>query len=304
MALKFSMKTFLPPLDLGWNRVRYHCGQPECHNKQLMRYVPGSRAGIHVGDRWYCSPDCFASGSRHALSALASGCVVEMPRNPRLSLGLALLSRKLLSEDQLRFATIRSQCQGETLESTLLNLGMVDEKQLAAGRSAQWGYPVLGHEPSGHVAEAHLPPSLLKICSAVPIHFSPKVGRLVLGFVHRVEHSLLQPIEQITGFRPEPCFITPTEFAEQMQRISPAPGYEEIVVDSPAPIAQMARTLGGYAVEFAVAEVAFARCKSWLWSRLIGKRGTVDVIFSMKESAPVRKHSFSSHMPEVTPALG
>src|SRR5580698_2349890 len=228
--MKLSLRSILPARDLGWNRVRAACALPECHNKLLTKYVPGSRIGIFVGESWYCSPDCFALGSRKTLATFSSGCVVEMPRNPRLSLGLALVSKGLITEDQYREAVIRSQCRAETLETTLLECGYVSEKKLAAGRAAQCGYPALVQELSGPIVEVDLPSSLLRAHRAAPIHYSAKSKRLVLGFVDRVEHGLLQSIEQITGCRAEPCFITPAEFAEQMERVTALPEYEEVVV--------------------------------------------------------------------------
>jgi hypothetical protein len=302
--MNLSLKSLLPARDLGWNRVRAVCALPECHNKLLTKYVPGSRTGIFVGENWYCSPDCLATGSRTVLASLSSGCVVEMPRNPRLSLGLALLSKGYLTEDQYRSAVIWSERRGESLDATLTARGFASEKQIAAARAAQWGYPVLVQELSGMVVEADLPASLLRAHRAAPIHYSAKAKRLVLGFVDRVEHGLLQSIEQITGCRAEPCFITPAEFGEQMERLTPVAGYEEVAVDEPGTATQMGRTLGGWAVEIAAREASFAKCGTRVWTRIVGKRGTVDVIFALKNAASVNRLNVPAMMPEVTVGLG
>jgi hypothetical protein len=302
--MKLSLRSILPARDLGWNRVRAACALPECHNKLLTKYVPGSRIGIFVGESWYCSPDCFALGSRKTLATFSSGCVVEMPRNPRLSLGLALVSKGLITEDQYREAVIRSQCRAETLETTLLECGYVSEKKLAAGRAAQCGYPALVQELSGPIVEVDLPSSLLRAHRAAPIHYSAKSKRLVLGFVDRVEHGLLQSIEQITGCRAEPCFITPAEFAEQMERVTALPEYEEVVVTESESATQMGRTLGGWAVEISAREASFAKCNSFAWVRMTGKRGTVDVVFSLKHASAAANTKLSAIVPEVTVNLG
>jgi hypothetical protein len=44
-----------------------------------------------------------------------------------------------------------------------------------------------------------------------------------MGFVFRVEHRLLLALEQVTGCKAEPCFITQTEFEEQMARLTMFP---------------------------------------------------------------------------------
>ena len=304
MAFISSLKSLLPARDLGWNRVRAACGLPACHNKLMMRCVPGSRLGIFVRDTWYCSPDCFAAAARTTMALLSSRSVVEMPRNPRLSLGLALLSKDLLTEDQLRSATLMSQREGVSLEVTLLETGLATEKNLAVARAVQWGYPVLAQDLSGQLVQSDLPSTLLRAYSAVPLHYSPKGKRLVLGFVRRVEHSFLQSIEQITGFRAEPCFITPAEFNEQMERVAAPAGYEEALVEEPRDVAQMARKLGGFAVEFNAIEVRFTKCNPFIWARIWGRRGTVDVIFALKSAAQAARAAFSKTLPEVTYSLG
>lgn len=279
------LKALVPPVDFGWNRVRARCGLRTCHNRLLMRTVPSSRAGIHVGDEWYCGPDCFAAAMQRPLAALLHQPIAEMPRNPRLSIGLAMLSKGFLTEDQLREAAARSQWRGENLETTLLQLGLATEKQLAAARSVQWGCPVLTQDGQAALVKADLPLAFLRAFEAVPIHYAPVAKRLVLGFVRRVEPSLLQAVEQITGCRAEPCFLTRMEFEERVERCVAADGYEEAVLERPGTPAHMARTLGGFATEVAARDVAYIACKSWIWVRLAGKRKTMDVLFALKAAA-------------------
>jgi len=302
--MKLSLKSLLPSRDLGWNRVQAVCASSDCHTKLLTKYVPGSRTGIFVGSKWFCTPDCFAQGSSEILATFASGCVVEMPRNPRLSIGLALLSKGYISEDQYRSAMMQSERRGESFETTLLKSGYASEKLLAAGRAAQWGYPALMRELSRQKIAANLPPSLFRAHRAAPIHYTEASKRLVIGFVDRVEHALLQSIEQITGLRAEPCFITRAEFEEQIERLAGAEGYEEVVVEDPGTAAYMGRTLGGWAVEVGAQEANFARCNSSAWVRITGKRGTVDIVFALKSFSVSGRVRLSSEVPEVTVNLG
>ncbi|HEX4036796.1 MAG TPA: hypothetical protein VHX37_01945 [Acidobacteriaceae bacterium] len=288
------LKSVVPPVDFGWNRVRARCGLRTCHNKLLMRSVPQSRAGIQVGNEWYCSADCFAGAMQTPLAALIGPRLTEMPRNPRLSVGLAMLSKGILTEAQLREATARSQWRGEDLETTLLQLGLANEKQLAAARSAQWGYPVLTQEGPGPTVRANLPLEFLRGLEAVPVYYAAAAKRLVLGFVRRVEPSVLQAIEQITGCRAEPCFLTPAEFQQQVERCVACDGYEEALLDQAATPAHMARTLGGFAVEVSARQVDYVACKSWIWVRLAGRKKTVDVLFALKSVTGRQPESFVS----------
>lgn len=291
--MRLQLKSILPPRDLGWNRVRAVCSLPDCHNKLLMRFVPRNRQGIFVGEQWYCSADCFSRASREILASLSTAEVVEVPRHPRLSLGLALLTKGYLTTEQLRIAMAESELEKTEMQATLLERGWVNEKHLAAARAVQWGYPVLGQDLSAHSVVADLPAALFRACSATPLYYSgenkydPESKRLVLGFVHHVDHSLLQSIEEITGCRAEPCFITPAELTRQLDRLSGPRGYQEAVVEHPGAAPNMARTLGGYALQVAATQAAFTRCRSFLWVRLTGNKGTMDVVFDLKEEQAV-----------------
>lgn len=285
--MKLSLKSIFPPRDLGWNHVRAVCSQPECHNKLLTRLVPGGRPGIFVGERWYCSADCLSLASRQVLATLSMAEVVEAPRHPRLSLGLALLTKGSLTTEQFRDAMARQELEGIDLEVTVTERGWVTEKQLAAARAVQWGYPVLGQDLSGHRVEADLPPALFRACSATPLYYSGETRRLVLGFIHHVDHNLLQSIEQITGCRAEPCFITPAELTRQLDRLTSPRRYEQVMVEEPGTIPQMGRTLGGCALQVGASEAVFSRCHSLIWARITGNKGIVDVLFDLKNAEDV-----------------
>jgi hypothetical protein len=210
---------------------------------------------------------------------------MEIPRNPRLSLGLFLLSKGMLTAEQLRDATAKSHCLDEDIEVTLIKLGLVGEKQLAAARSAQWGYPMLAPGFVGQMVEIDIPRAILSACKVVPLHYSATAKRIVLGFGRRVEHSLIELIEEMTQCRVEPCIITPTDFEEQMERLSTPPDYEEVVVDDPGLPEKMARTIGRTAVEVAAREASFAQWRDFVLVRVSGKRGKVDVVFHLSRNA-------------------
>jgi hypothetical protein len=265
------------------------CALQTCQNTLLMRSIQ-SRVGISVGQLWYCSVDCFATAARRRFSMLPGGSILEMPHYPRLSIGLVLLSRGYLTDDQLRYARAQSQLCGEELETVLLRLGLATERQLAAARAAQWGYPVLGQDRLGQPVEADIPPALLHACSSVPLHCSITAKRFLMGFVYRVEHGLLNSLEQVTGFRAEPCFITPSEFREQMGRLTTVPGCEEVVFEDPDTPAQMAKMVAGFAVEISASEARFAQCREYAWTRLSGKKRKIDVLFRVKSASQTVKN--------------
>ncbi|HUD22744.1 MAG TPA: hypothetical protein VMQ60_07855 [Acidobacteriaceae bacterium] len=242
-----------------------------------------------MGQLWYCSVDCFATATRKRFSMLAGASILEMPHHPRLSIGLVMLSKGYLTDDQLRFAMAESRLHGEELEAVLVRLGLASERQLAVARAAQWGYPILGQDRMGQPVESDIPPTLLHACTAVPLHCSTAAKRFLLGFVYRVEHSLLNSVELVTGFRAEPCFITPTEFREQTGRLTTVPGCEEVVFEDPSSPVEMANLVASFALEVAAREANFAHCRDYTWTRLSGKRRMIDVLFRVKNAADAGK---------------
>ncbi|MGD0797088.1 MAG: hypothetical protein ABR910_05120 [Acidobacteriaceae bacterium] len=224
--------------------------------------------------------------------------VVEMPHVPRRSIGLLLVSKGFLTSEQLQFGFEQSHSRGETLEAALVRLGLASERQITAARAAQWGRPVLGQEGIGQRVEVDVPPTLLDTYSAVPLHSSTAAKRLLLGFVYRVEHSLLNSLEQITGLRAEPCFITPTDRAEQLRHLTGRSNCEEIVFDDPYTPTQMANNVAAFALEVDAREARFAHCRNFIWARLNGKSKKLDVLFRANdakqgegaERVPVSQH--------------
>ncbi|MGA2570216.1 MAG: hypothetical protein ABSF23_06820 [Terracidiphilus sp.] len=250
-----------------------------------MRSFAGARQGFQVGQHWYCGVECLVQAARGSIAQLLNRRVVEIPRTPRLSLGLVLLSKGYVTAEQLRLAASQNRRRNESLDTTLVRMRLATDKQLAQARSAQWGYPVLAQEHIGHMVQADIPQSILDAYSAVPFHYSLAAKRIFLGFVFRVEHSLLEAIEQITGCRVEPCFVTAADLMEQAERVTCAPDYCEVLIDDPGTPEKMALAVGRIAAETVAREACFTQCRNYVWARLIGKGGIMDVVFQMKNAA-------------------
>jgi hypothetical protein len=287
--MKLSLDSLRSLVDRGWNSMHSVCDLRTCRNTMLIRSVPQRRVGVQVGLSWYCSVDCFAEAALIRLTELRDERVVEMPHRPRLSIGLVMLSKDYLTNEQLRQATLQSQLRGEELEVALLRLGFANERQVAAARAAQWGVPVLRQDRVGLSVEVDVPAAILRAFAAVPLHYAPDGGRLLVGFVHRVEHTLLHAMEQMTGCRAEPCFITPTEFEAQTPRVTGVADCQEVAFEEALTPIEMARTVGRLAIEVAAREARFVHCRDYIWTRLFGKTRRVDVLFRTRCEPAVEK---------------
>ena len=278
------MEPLLKSLRSSWKSLRAECALETCHNRLFATDLPKTRPGIGVGDAWYCSADCFVAAAKLRIEKLAAVRAIHKEHRPRLSVELIMVAKGYLTEDQLRLATAEAKRRREQPESVLLRLRLATEKQLAAARAAQWGYPALGPDHVALPLETDLPTLLFRDYSAVPIHYSAPQKRLLLGFVHRVHHDLLQSIEDITGCRPEPCFITRVEFEAQMEQLRDAPKYMHESPHRLRSAGQMARALGGHAVDLGAQEASFTLCGNYIWTRVSGRHGTRDILFPVKNA--------------------
>ena len=68
-----------------------------------------------------------------------------------------------------------------------------------------------------------------------------------------------------------------------MERVTPSPDCNEVLVENAATPAHMARTVAGFAVDMGAKEANFSSCRDHVWVRLSGKRKTLDVLFQQKK---------------------
>ncbi len=275
-------------VDRGWKSVHWECGLKTCQNKLFLRSMPQSHIGVRFNQTWYCSVDCFVKAARSRFAALSEVPTMDVPHSPRMPIGSVMLAKGYLTREELQFALAQSRRNGEELETTLIRLSAVDEWQLASARAMQWGYPVLGRDRVSHAVTADVPVSLMRTFSAAPLHYSTSAQRLVVGFVYRVEHSLLHALEHATGCRAEPCFITPTAFNYQMERMQCDETYREVVLQDSWTPEEMAKTVGRFALEVTAREASLSHCQGYLWMRLAGKRRTIDVLFRGRTARKVQ----------------
>jgi len=106
-----------------------------------------------------------------------------------------------------------------------------------------------------------------------------------VGFVRGIEYGLLYAIEQITGCKTQPCFVTPSDFQVQVEhrdrmleesRDTSVKEVTFVIDESPA---KMAFSLFARCVKLASKEAIIVRCKEYLWARAKGGIQEEDIIF-------------------------
>jgi hypothetical protein len=271
--------------------VKDTCALPSCGKKRILSRI-GRHPGIRRNDKWFCSGECLSTALLAGLASLPDTRATYTPHRPRFTVGLILLSQRRLTEEQLRTGLEQASRTGELIEEVLVNLGFVTEEQIAAARATQWGYPVFTRTNMAETVESIIPPTLLRTYGAVPLHYSPFKKRVVLGFVARVRHALLSSIELITGNKVEACFITPSELRKQLDR-NTSSEFEEVLFEERMTSQEIAETVQRLTGHLLPLEVSFADCGHYFWTRLIGRRRKVDLLFRMNDASEATDFSAS-----------
>ncbi|MGA3008813.1 MAG: hypothetical protein ABSD72_01000 [Terracidiphilus sp.] len=203
----------------------------------------------------------------------------------RMPLGLIFVSRGLLTSTQLREAVDEQKETDGEIGEILVRRGFLSEMQVTSARAGQWGCPVFAVPQRVMQTEIQIPEALTNFHSAIPLHYVSATKRLLVGFVLGIEYGLLYAIEQMTGCKTQPCFVTPSDFQAQIQlrqlALERSGNVNSAVLDfenvkSPA---EMASILCSYVVDLEADEAIICRYREHFWMRLKCGPRDVDLLF-------------------------
>jgi Type II secretion system (T2SS), protein E, N-terminal domain len=227
--------------------------------------------GARMAGGWYCRAECLQLTITELLQYERSVWRPETATPHRVPLGLLLLSRQQLTEEQLRVAieTQRSSGGGRIGEC-LVRLGFVNEPQVTAALARQWSCPVLRTRlgDSSPECAAEIPLPLLEAFQMIPVEFSELTGTLLMAFSDAVDYRALYAIEQMLGVRTEPCFVGAGALRNALAERAGRGKVNDVVFRETEDAGASARIVAGYAEKVLAREVRLARCGGYLWARL------------------------------------
>ena len=269
-----------PKLLSHWKALNFACSNPGCAHQSPLNNFGKKHERFQIGRNHYCSADCFESAAQKELAEL---CRLEIPaehfRRFRVPLGLVLLSRGAIENDQLQAALTEQRAHGGRIGDILSRLGYATEDQVTLAAAAQSGHPVFSVQNWAAGNEIEIPLSLLESHSVLPLLYSRGSNKLMIGFVHQVDPSLLHSIEQITEAIAVPCFVTPSDFRARIRSLASVFRNEEVVFDRVSSALEMARIGRSYAVQIGANLARFTRCRTHVWARVEGRREKIYLLF-------------------------
>jgi Type II secretion system (T2SS), protein E, N-terminal domain len=256
------------------------CGNEGCSRWLTQRHLATRKAGVKMQNSWYCSYPCFESAAADRLSRLLMARHGLSSHISRMPLALILINRGLMTNEQFKLAAEEQNRTGAEIGEIVVRLGYVSEKQLISARSMQWGCPVFTASLPLR-DQVHIPLTLMRLYSMVPLHYVAATNSLLIGFVHAVEYRVLYAIEQVTGCKTCPCFVTPSDFELQMQQheqIKEVPP-DDLTFEGVQSPERMAHVLCNYGGLLNTDEIAIGRCRDYLWVRMTNPFTTSNILF-------------------------
>jgi type IV pilus assembly protein PilB len=132
--------------------------------------------------------------------------------------GRLLVSSKLLTEDQLQKALVTQKKEGGRFGKVLIQLGFIDEIQIARFFSRQWGVPLVD------LTKIDIDPLVIKLISVDMIrkHLVLPIKRLgttvSLAMIDPTDVFAIEDIKFITGYNVEPIIATETALFEKIEK--------------------------------------------------------------------------------------
>ncbi len=284
--MEIVYKRLLPLRTRLWLRsLVVECGLPSCRGFHLSHALLTRTPGIFLDQTWYCSHGCLREALKQRVETQLGGAITDLRHPPRMPFRLILLAGGKVTEAQLAQArTVQAGKPGEQdLGDALVSLGFATEDEVAAARATEAGCLYFAAAPQIVAPAYSLPSSLVRLYWAAPVHFSPTTNRLLIGFVYRIDSSLLQAAEQVLGCRVEACMITASAWRKQMVMLAPTAWGE--INKAAYRQGRIVNLIVEQALDSHADKLRVGLSSSALWARLTGESKSLDLVIDLASDA-------------------
>ena len=244
-----------------------HCRNARCKSGWMKLWR--SRQTPILEGKWACSPACMQELVQAAvLREVGEKSSQNAIHQHRVPLGLVLLSRGWITQEQLRSALEAQKKAGSgRLGEWLVRQKAVDEDRVVRALGAQWNCPVLSPDPHDPVAMAAMFPRLLiDSLGAIPLRLA---GRqlLYIAFEERIDRCLILAVERMLGLKVEAGVLPGAEFLRRQQDMLRAPFPKARLLEA-ANVRGLVHALTGMIEERKPVQARIVRIHDYFWLRL------------------------------------
>ena len=275
---------------MNLERLAKQCEFPACsHRRRLWRLWLDPVRGYSFEGRWYCSPECFEQALTTSVGQLLQAKPQPRAMKHRAPLGLLMLSRGFVDDEQLKRA-LKAQKDSGTgrVGEWLRHIGAVTEDQVTQILGLQWSIPVFPLKQSRRFLEcAHLVPfPLLEMAEMVPVHHIPTSQHLYVAFVDRINYSALYALEKMLECHTEPCLAVQSQIVQALNELRGRHHALEILVDNISDPAEMAGSILAHVMRLGAMDVRLSGFDGFIWARILSPSGYTDVLFQAQKKLP------------------
>ena len=265
-----------------WKSLLPACSNPDCTTRSLRQAMSRRHSTVLMADVPFCTPECFEEGARVKLEGLLRSRHTQEPApRLRMPLGLVLLSRNVLTPDQLKIALEDQPRSGQNIGEIVQRLGFATPEQVTAAVAAQWACPIFPLSDRTVIPQLDIPRRLLETYKMLPVHFVTKGRKLMIGFVTRVQYHILETIGHITSSVVTPCFITARDYHQGLYSPFAVEQGNEIIFDRVDGPSEMANVACNYVKQLRATRTRLGICRDYLWMRMWGKQ-QMDILFRLR----------------------
>jgi hypothetical protein len=272
------------------DRLARQCEYPACtHRRRLWRAWLDPVRGHSLDGRWYCSPECFEQALSSTIRDFLNAKPQARAMTHRAPLGLLMLSRGFVDNEQLKQA-LKAQKDSGTgrVGEWLRHIGAATEEQVTQVLGLQWSIPVFPLGQSRRFLEcAQLVPfPLLEVAEMVPVHHIPSSQHLYVAFIDRVNYSALYALEKMLKCHTEPCLAVESHIVRALNELRGRNRALEVVVDTLSQPAEMAGSILAHAIRLNATDVRVSGFDGLVWARVASTSGFTDVLFHAQRNLP------------------
>jgi hypothetical protein len=289
------------------NSERYFrpCESPTCpRRRRLWRALFVPLRGLSLDDHWYCSPECFRYALTSTIEQLLPGPPPPQNKPHRVPLGLLMLSRGYVDEEQLKRALQAQRDSGTgRLGEWLRHLGAVTEEQVTQILGFQWSIPIFPLNKSRQYLEcSHLVPlPLLEVAEMVPVHYIPSSHHLYVAFVDRINYTALYSVEKMLECHTEPCLALQSQVQQALEDLHGRPRPSETLIDTVCDPLEIADATLFSASKLSAQGVRVSGFGGYIWTRILSPTGLTNVLFRIRKALLTPPREFAS--PDRSPGI-
>lgn len=271
-------------------RFTRKCESPACHHgRRLWRAWLEPLHGRALDGHWYCSTDCFNQAVASAIGQFLPGTLPPPSKAHRIPLGLLMLSRGLVDNEQLKKALKAQRESGSgRVGEWLRHIGAVTEEQVTQILGIQWSIPVFPLNQSRRFLDyAHFVPfQLLEVAEMVPVHHIPTSQHLYMAFIDRVNYSALYAVEKMLECHTEPCLAMQSQVLQALNELRSRPRPVEALLGNISDTGTMAGTISAQAERLGATDARVSGFDGFIWVRLLCPSGYTDILFQPPRDQP------------------